>query len=184
MATIPDKVKQIALVHAQLINAVVMTCHNPLMMVNLEPELKKAELNGWTDLIKRIRKILKGERNTSLLIGLDEEDAAIILSILVGLQNPSELPQASQIEQSTFAPQTLAKLIDSALNGDIQSKTLLSHMRSQMLLTPGDMGNLAKVLDLLLQGIFDVTDVSRNMDADGKKLVEGILDELGKLRQN
>ena len=115
MSKIPDKVKQIAIVHAQLINAVVMACQNSALMEHLEPELKKAELNGWTELVKRIRKILKGNRKTNLLIGLDEEDAAIILSILIGIQNPAELPRQNKQEQSTLAPQALAKLIDSSL---------------------------------------------------------------------
>lgn len=182
MAKIPDKIKQIAMTHAPLINAVVMASQNKSLLPNLEQELQKAQANGWVDLVDRIRRILAGNRKQKLLIGLDEEDAAIILSILVGIQNPAELPKIQNSNQADFAPQSLAKLLHSAQQNDAQSLMLLKNMIQQMILSPGSMSQLGRILELLLDGVEDVSSIRDKMDEDGKKLVDGLIDEYMKLK--
>jgi len=114
MAKIPDKIKQIAITHAPLINSVVMACQNESYLNLLEPELIKAENNGWITLVSRIRKILNGSRKQNLLKGLDEEDAGIILSILVGLQNPEAVKNLNKTDKKEHAPILIAKLVKEA----------------------------------------------------------------------
>jgi hypothetical protein len=181
MAKIPEKTKQIAQVHAQLINSVVMACHNKNLITQLEPVLKSSEENGWTDLIHRIRKILEGSRSTSLLVGLDEEDAAIILAILVGLQDPSQLPKPVQQADSGFAAPGLAAMIDAAAKGDIQALSLLGDMAEQMVAAPGNMRQLGGMIRPLINGERDLKTLTKNMDEQGVALVENLLEELAKL---
>ncbi|MFK5985720.1 MAG: hypothetical protein QM479_09860 [Pseudomonadota bacterium] len=175
MAKLPEKVKQIALVHAQLINSVVATCQNKELLHLLEPELYKAEANGWTELIKRIRKILQGNRKSKLLIGLDEEDAAIILAILVGLQNPKELPKLNQVDKAQFAPESLSKLIKAYQAKEIQAIQLLDQMLIQMKQTEGDMQKMALIIDKLCKNDQNINSIKIKMTEQGRKLVDDIL---------
>jgi hypothetical protein len=178
MAKLPEKVKQIAIVHAQLINSVVMACQNKQLLNFLEPELIKAEQNGWTELVKRIRKILAGNRKTNLLIGLDEEDAGIILSILVGIQNPNELPKLNQINKAQFAPQAISKLIKAYKANDIQAKQLLDNMLIQMKSSEGDMKSMAFIIEKVCHNNLDIDAIKREMSEQGRKLVDKLLEQL------
>ena len=178
MAKLPEKVKQIALVHAQLINSVVMACQNNQLICLLEPELIKAEQNGWIELIKRIRKILNGNRNSKLLIGLDEEDAGIILSILVGIQNPDELPKLNQVNKGKFAPDAISKLIKACQSNDIQAKELLINMLTQMKSTEGDMNTMAFIIEKLSENDLDIDGLKLKMTEQGRKLVDDLLSKL------
>jgi len=92
MPALPEKDQQILAAHAGLVHAVVRTCHNRDLMPQLEQLLKLSEENGWTQLVVSIRRILGGQRDTGVLLGLDEEDRAIAEAILRGLQNPETLP--------------------------------------------------------------------------------------------
>jgi len=178
MAKLPEKIKQIALVHAQLINSVVMACQNKELLNFLEPELIKAEQNGWIELVKRIRKILNGNRKSKLLIGLDEEDAGIILAILVGLQNPSELPKLNQVNKAQYAPDAISKLIKAYQANDAQAKQLLDQMLTQMKSTDGDMQSMAIIIEKLSQKDMDIDLIKREMSEQGRKLVDDLLEQL------
>jgi len=181
MAKLPEKTKQIAQVHAQLINTVVMACHNKSLLPQLEVVLKSSEENGWIALIAKIRKILAGSRNSKLLIGLDEEDAAIILAILVGLQDATQLPKIEEKAKSEFAAPGLASLIDAASRGDVKALTVLSEMAEQMVSAPGDMRNLGAMIRPLINGERDLKVLTKNMDEKGTQLIEGLLEELAKI---
>lgn len=181
MAKLPEKTRQIAKVHAQLINSVVMACHNKSIAPQLEPVLQSSAQNGWVDLVTRIRKILAGSRNSKLLIGLDEEDAAIILAILVGLQDSGQLPKAADKEDSKFAAPGLAKMIDAASKGDVTALSALSEMAEQMVAATGDMRYLGAMIQPMINGERDLKRISKNMDEQGVKLVEGLLEELEQL---
>lgn len=178
MAKLPEKVKQIAIVHAQLINSVVMACQNKQLLNFLEPELIKAEQNGWIELVKQIRKILNGNRNTKLLIGLDEEDAGIILAILVGIQNPQALPKLNQVNKGQFAPDAISKLIKAYQANDIQAKQLLDDMIVQMKNTEGDMKIMALIIEKLSLDNMDIDLDKRKMSEQGRKLVDDLLQQL------
>ena len=181
MAKLPEKTKQIAKVHAQLINSVVMACHNKAMIAQLEVVLKSSEKNGWFDLVKRIRKILSGSRHTKLLVGLDEEDAAIILAILVGLQDANALPKLEQKKEGIFAAPGLAKMIYAASNGDVSALSSLSDMATQLTAMPGDMRKLGVVLQPMINGERDLTILTQSMSEESRQLVENILLELEKI---
>lgn len=181
MAKLPEKTKQIAQVHAQLINTVVMACHNKEIQPQLEVVLKSSEQNGWLALVARIRKILAGSRNSKLLVGLDEEDAAIILAILVGLQDSSQLPKMEEQANSEFAAPGLANMIDAAAKGDVKALSVLGDMAEKMVSTPGDIRYLGGMIRPLIDGERDLKILTKNMDEKGIKLVEGLLEELDKL---
>ncbi len=178
MAKLPEKTKQIAQVHAQLINSVVMACHNKAITPQLEPALQAANQNGWIELVKRIRKIIAGSRNSQLLIGLDEEDAAIILAILVSLQDATQLPKPANSKDSKFAAPGLAKMIDAASKGDIKALSALSTMAEQMLASTGDMRYFGAIIQPMIKGERDLNALTKNMAEEGVKLVEDLLKEL------
>ncbi len=178
MAKLPEKTKQIAQVHAPLINSVVMACHNKSITPQLEPALQAANQNGWIELVKRIRRIIAGSRNSKLLIGLDEEDAAIILAILVGLQDATQLPKPADNKDSKFAAPGLAKMIDAATKGDVNALSALSSMAEQMVATEGDMRYLGAIIHPMIKGERDLKVLSKNMAEEGVKLVESLLKEL------
>ena len=182
MAKIPEKTIQIAMLHAPLITGVVGACQNKQFLTLLEPELVKAENNGWNELIKRIRKILSGDRKSNLLIGLDEEDAAIVLSILVGLQNPNELKKLNDFKQTEkqgkLAPSTLSKLILSVHKDPSQKKLIVDPMLSQMNQVEGDMQSLSKIINKLCNKNFEIDNIKLNMTEEGRKIVEQILEDI------
>ena len=181
MAKLPEKTKQIAQVHAQLINSVVMACHNKALMPQLEPALKAAENNGWLALVIKIRKILTGSRNAKMLVGLDEEDAAIILAILVGLQDATQLPKPVQKTETQFAAPGLAKMIDAASKGDVQALSAMAGMVEQMSVIPGSMRLVAAMIKPLIDGERDLQKLTKNIDEQGRQLIEELLIELEKL---
>lgn len=181
MAKLPEKTKQIAQVHAQLINSVVMACHNQILLPQLEPALKAAENNGWLALVVKIRKILSGSRNAKMLVGLDEEDAAIILAILVGLQDATQLPKVVDKSEAKLAAPGLAKMIDAASKGDVQSLSAMGGMVEQMSGVGGSMRNIAAAIKPLIDGERDLQKLSKNIDEQGKKFIEELLIELEKL---
>jgi hypothetical protein len=180
MAKLPDKIRQIAIVHAPLINSVVACCQNSELLSVLEPELKKAENNGWLELVKNIKKILAGNRNSKLLIGLDEEDAAIILAILVGLQNPEELPKLNTVNKAEYAPDAISKLIESYKNNNQEAQQLLDTMVKQMSESDGDMKILAQIIQKITKNNFDIKQHTEKMTLEGKKLVNSILENIYK----
>ncbi len=181
MAKLPEKTKQIAQVHAQLINSVVMACHNKTLLPQLEPALKAAENNGWIALVMRIRKILAGSRNAKILVGLDEEDAAILLAILVGLQDATQLPKVIEEKETRFAAPGLAAMINAASKGDVQALSALGDMAEQMVAIPGSMRNIGAIIKPLIDGERDVKKLAKNMDEQGFQLLEELLQELESL---
>lgn len=181
MAKLPEKTKQIAQVHAQLINSVVMACNNKALIPQLEPALKAAQDNGWTALVTRIKKILSGSRDSGLLVGLDEEDAAIILAILVGLQDATQLPRAVEATDSGFAAPGLAAMIHAAGQGDAKALAILGEMAEQMVSAPGNMRFMGAIIKPMIDGERDLKKLTKNMDEQGVQLVENLLEELEKL---
>ena len=118
MYTPPDRDQQIRQTHAPLIHQVVMACHNLEARNQLEPMLKMATEQGWSELVNHIRLILDGGRDEALTLGLDEEDTVIIRAILEGIQNPASLPELNQGADPTVAAPGLAHMIHAANRGD------------------------------------------------------------------
>jgi hypothetical protein len=181
MPALPEKDQQILATHAGLVHAVVRTCHNRELMPQLEQLLKMSEANGWNQLVAAIRRILGGSRDTSILLGLDDEDRVITESILRGLQNPETMPDLNATPDPEHAAPGLASMIAATRQGNVEALKALADMAIQMRNAGGDMARLASALSQMEQGEDDVEKLARGMSPAGLKLVETIVEELRKL---
>ncbi len=180
----PQHAQQIRQAQAGLINLVVQATQNPETRRELEPVLNQAHEAGWGELIQRIRRVLEGERDAALLLGLDDEDTVILTAILNGLQDPSTLPDPEQSGDPAQAAPGLAQMIHGAARGDAQSLHWLSQMAEQMSRAGGDMARLGGITKRLVDGERDPDVLCRGMGSQGESLVLSILSELGKLEQH
>lgn len=180
MPALPEKDQQILAAHAGLVHAVVRTCHNRDLMPQLDQLLKLSEDNGWIRLVAVIRRILGGQRDTAVLLGLDEEDRTIAEAILRGLQNPETLPDLNAAVDPNHAAPGLASMIAASRQGNVEALKALADMAIQMRQAGGDMARLASALSQMEQGENDVEKLARGMSPAGLKLVEMIVEELRK----
>lgn len=176
-----DQKQQIVQFHAALIHNVVMACHNRELLPQLEPVLETSAQNGWEALVAVIRQVLKGKRDVSVLMGLDEEDSAIIEAILYGIQDPASLPDPNAKPDPTLAAPGLAGIINAAGRGDVAALHMLANMSEQMVRAGGDMAKLGGVMRKLVDGERDADKLAKGMSVQGQELVYAILTELGKL---
>jgi hypothetical protein len=179
-----DTNEQILQSHAGLIHRVVMHCNNPGSAPDLEQVLQQAEENDWTDLVRVIRDIMAGNRDESLLLGLDEEDRVIADSILRGIQDPATLPDLEADFDSGMAAPGIASLVHASRSGNAHALQIIAGMAKQMLQAGGDMGILAGRIRPLVEGERDADSLTRDMGEKGQKLMVEILDELLKLEAN
>ena len=177
----PEKQAQIIQTHAGLILGIVQSIQNPELQPQIEQALQLSEQNGWGSLVRAIRKILSGDREVSLLKGLDEEDYIIAEAILKGLQDPSTLPKPGQNSDATMAAPMLAKMINEASRGDHNAVIMLGSMAEQMSAAGGDMANLGAVIKAMIDGERNTDKLCDRMGPQGESLITQILDELGKL---
>lgn len=176
-----DRQQQIIQAHAGVIVQVVQSIANPQLMPQTEEILKVSEQNGWGDLVAVIRRIINGERDESLLNGLDEEDSAIVGAILQGIQNPSTLPDPNQPADASMAAPGLAQMIHQAATGNPQALEIIGNMAEQMTQAGGDMRNLGGIIRKMINGERDPKELSKGMGVQGRQLVDSILEELHKL---
>ncbi|MGK9452109.1 hypothetical protein ACSSZE_12770 [Acidithiobacillus caldus] len=182
MPNLPERREQIRRAHARLIHMVVAACQNPAERKTLEPHLQTAANNGWNELVQVLRRILSGQRDVALLEGLDEEDRVITESILSGLQDAHSLPPLDQGADPSLAAPGIASVIYAARQGDTQALVWLGQMASQMERAGGDMARIGAALGPLSRGQEDFTRLARGMSTSARQLLQGILDELSKLR--
>lgn len=176
-----DQKKQIVQFHAVFINNVVMACHNRELLPQLEEMLQQTAQNGWDNLVKVIRKIVAGQREMTILQGLDDEDSTIAEAILLGIQDPSTLPDTNAKPDPALAAPGLAAMINAAGKGNVQALQTLSLMAEQMVRAGGDMAKLGGAMGRLVNGERDADKLTQGMSVQGQELVYGILTELGKL---
>lgn len=181
MTHLPTRKAQIIQAHATLIVAVVKAVHNPAAAVELEQTLDISRRNGWTDLVKTIERIIRGERDQALLVGLDEEDTIIIEAILEGVQDAQTLPDPEQEANPIFAAPGLAQMIHRAARGNAQVLKILADMSAQMTGVGGDMAKLGGIMRRMVNGERNADELSKGMSSHGRSLVASILEELGKL---
>ena len=181
MSTLPEKDQQILAAHAGLVHAVVKTCHNRDLLPQMEQVLKVSEENGWTSLVAAIRRILNGQRDTAVLLGLDEEDRAITEAILRGLQNPETMPDLNAEPDPEHAAPGLASMVAASRRGNVEALKALADMATQMRQAGGDMARLASALPQMEQGEDDIEKLARGMSPAGLRLVELIVEELKKI---
>ena len=181
--TTPDINEQILQSHAGLIHRV-MHCNNPGSVPDLEQVLKQAEDNDWKQLVAAIREIIAGKREESVLLGLDSEDRTIVESILLGLQDPSTMPDLQADFDSSMAAPGIASLVHASRKGNVQALQLVGNMAKQMLAAGGDMGILSGRLRPLIEGERDPDKLTEKMTDKGQKLMLDIIEELIKLEAN
>ena len=180
---LPPKQQQIVQTHAALIVLIAQAAQNVELRPQLNSVLEATEKNGWVDLVKAIRAIIAGERSpTKLLANLDEEDATIIEATLRGIQNPTTLPDPNQKPDPNAAAIGIAQMVHMTAQGDPQSKIILGGVADQMRQAGGDMARLSGILKRLVDGERDLNILCKGMSLHGEKLVEKIVDELGKLQ--
>ena len=180
----PEKQQQIIQVHAALIVNIVNSLNDPSLMPGVEHVLKLSEENGWTNLVAGIRKIIKGDRDSSLLKGMDEEDAIILDAILRGIQNPASLPNPEQEADPTMAAPMLAQLIHESGRGDTNALSMLGAMAEQMSSTEGDLARFSTLIKPMVDGERDIDKLCDKIGPQGESLVASILSELGKLESH
>lgn len=131
MPEVPDRKEQIRLIHGSFIRQVVETCQSRERKTDFETLLRTAGENGWTDLVRAVRKIAGGARGLEVFAGLDEEDQVIAEAILHGLQDPSTLPDPKARPDRTLAAPGLAHMIHGAATGNTQALMLIGNMAQQ-----------------------------------------------------
>jgi len=178
-----DRKQQIIQSHAGVIVQVVQTIQNPTLMPQLEEVLTLSEKNGWGDVVVAIRKIISGSRDPSLMIGLDEEDSTIVEAILMGIQNPSTLPDPNLKADATMAAPGIAHMVFEASKGSPQALEIVSQMAEQMNGAGGDMKNLGGIIRKLIAGERERKELNKGMGVQGRQLVDTILEELSKLSE-
>jgi len=177
----PEKKQQITQFHAPLIVTVVNSMKDSSMKPALDHILKASEENGWGNLVKGIRKILKGDRDSSILKGMDDEDAIILDAILRGIQDPTSLPNPEQEADPSLAAPMIAQLIHDAAKGDANALAMLGNMAEQMSNTKGDLARFSTLIKPLVDGERDSDKLCDKIGPQGESLVVSILSELGKL---
>ena len=177
----PEKQQQITQFHAPLIVTVVNALGDDSMKPALEHILKASEENGWASLVASIRKIIKGDRDSSLLKGMDDEDSIIIDAILRGIQDPSSLPNPEQEADPSMAAPMIAQLVHDAAKADVNALSMLGTMAEQMSNTKGDMARFSTLIKPMVDGERDVDRLCDKIGPQGESLVVAILSELAKL---
>lgn len=181
MAQLPPREQQIIQTHAPLIVAATRCATSGSIPPDFEQALQTSASNGWTDLVAVIRKVIAGERSTSVLQGLDEEDRVIVEAILRGTQDPSTLPDPAAGTDASMATPGLAQMIDAARHGHVEALHLLGNMAEQMTAAGGDMARLGGIMKKLVDGERNLDKLADGMGAQGESLVTSLLEELAKL---
>ena len=181
MNFVPEKQEQVTQIHAGLIVSVVKALNDHSLMPELERVLTLSEENGWGRLVQGIRRIIKGDRDSSILNGMDEEDSIILDAILRGIQNPATLPDPNKEADPTLAAPMFAQLIHAAATGDTNALSMLGTMAEQMSTTQGDLARFSTLLKPMVDGERDVDRLCSKIGPQGESLVVSILTELARL---
>ncbi len=182
--SLPEREDQIISTHAPLIVLTAQVCLGAQPRQELDGILVKFERIGQTQLVSAIRRILSGERETSVLNGLDQDDQVIVSAMLRGIQDPRTLPDPTpQADPVTAAP-GLAAIIHAAALGDVQALQIISAMAEQMTAAGGDMARTGGVIRKLIDGERDLDVLSAGMGAHGQSLMKSLVEELAKLSTN
>lgn len=178
MAQLPDAAEQVLKMHAPFIHAVVNAIRDRALVPQLLEMLREAESRGWAMMVSCVRQILDGQRERTLLLGLDEEDKVIVEAILAGIDNPANLPPIANAGDAGAAAPGLATMIALAGRGNMEAFTTLANMAEQMVKAGGDMARLGGIMRRLVDGERDEAKLTKGMGELGRKLVRDILAEL------
>lgn len=178
MAELPAAAEQVLKMHAPFIHAVVEAVRDRSRIPALLEMLREAESRGWAILVSVVRQILDGQRERTLMLGLDEEDKVIVEAILAGIANPATLPPLGNAGDAQAAAPGLATMILLAARGNVEAFTTLANMAEQMMKAGGDMARLGGIMRKLIDGERDEALLTRGMGELGRRLVRDILAEL------
>lgn len=178
---IPSRDQQIVQAHAAFICQVVEFAGNADARPQFDALMTSAEENGWKALAQAIRLIAAGQRDLSLIQGLDDEDQVIAEAIMRGMQDPSTLPDPNKKPDATLAAPGLAHMIMEAARGNVQALTIISQMAEQMSKAGGEMALVAGLIRPMINGERDPDKLCEKLDPRAQQLVLNILEELGKL---
>jgi hypothetical protein len=176
-----DDMRSIVQENADLIHLVIMSVFEPEYLPQLESILIQAENNGWTSLVAAIRKVIAGERNIEEFRYLDNEDLAVVTSILEGIVHPTSLPELTYVVNPAIAGPVIARLIHAAGMGSPDSNNELTTMASQMAECGGDLARIASIVPILVEGERDKEALYSIMGGSGIALMDEILKELDRL---
>lgn len=165
---------------AVLVRLVVEAMHFPQHFPTLNDHLEQAEQSGWTALVNAIRNILQGERDLSSFESLDDEERRIVIAILRGLDDASELPDVVNVVDPQKAGLKIATLIMAIRCGNAQAGQSLTAMLSQMGRAGGEMTQVSEALLQAANGERDVDRLCRNTGRMGSKIIQSVLAELNK----
>ncbi|WP_420492990.1 hypothetical protein [Sedimenticola selenatireducens] len=182
MKNLPPRHQQIITMHAAFICQVVQLSQNTAARNSLDATLRQAEEAGWQTLVQTVRQILNGQRDMSLIRGLDEEDQVIAEAIMRGLQDPSTLPDPNQKPEPALAAPGLASMIQAAASGNVEALTLTADMAEQMQRAGGPMARLAAVIRPLINGERNPDKLCKGMNEQTRQLVLGIIEALDQER--
>jgi hypothetical protein len=181
MGKLDSENKDVIQENAELIHRVVMAVAADKYIPDLEKILAQAESNGWTELVRAIRKILGGERDLLQLAGLDEEDGIIVSSILRGIDDPSTLPDLANVIDPAIVGPSMANIIRDAAAGSGMAIDAIKAVSKHMGGTGGDFPKIPVAINLMVTGERRVDVLCKDMGATGASLVQTILEELKKL---
>ncbi len=180
---LPSHHEQIITAHAPFICTVVKCAYNESLHKEYEDALKAAEANGWIPLANAIRLIVAGNRDLSLIQGLDEEDKIIAEAIMRGMQDPNTLPDPTTKPNPALAAPGLAGMIkDASLHPE--ALVLMGNMADQMQKAGGSMGQLAGVLRPLMEGERNADKLCAGKEEATQKLIMDILEQLNAMEEN
>jgi len=181
----PENEEEILRSHEGLIKRVIIHCNNPGSVPDLEQILQMAEQNDWTDLVAVIRDIMSGNRDETLLSGLDDEERVIIEAILNSLkQGPISISGVRANYDSEHAGPGIASLIHASQAGDANAVEVFTNVTRQMAEEGGDLTVLASRLQLMLGGERNEETLCQQMDGKNLQLMQDILSELRNLETN
>lgn len=174
--------QQLVQEHASLIVEVVEACSDKTKKQRLLEDLKVAEQNGWGKLCRAIRMILDGILEREDLGDMDVEDEAIVQAILVGLADPSTLPNPGDNANPMLAPEGLAGIIASAATGEENALQMLARMDTDLAESPvPELQQFGSVLRRLLNGERHTETLTLGLDERSASLIGAVVDELNKL---
>jgi hypothetical protein len=163
-----------------LIRLVVEAIHFPQHLSTLNSHLTQAEEAGWGSLVGAIREILRGKRSLASFEKLDDEDRRIVIAILRGLDDATELPDVVNTIDPNKAGLKIATLLMAMRSGSAQAGQSLSSMITGMAGAGGDMAQVGLAIVDINNGERDMDRLCRNIGLMGSKIIRHVLEELEK----
>lgn len=146
----------------------------------LERALQEAEAGGWANLVLAVRDIVAGTRPPANFQNLDAEDRPIVLAILRGLDESSDMPDIADTLDPRKTGTKLATLLLAVQCGNKDAAESLEKAVAAMNASQGDMQAVGQAIIRIYHGERDAEVLSRSLSETGMKIIEQTLAELSK----